>query len=186
MGQSASGARRLVRQARHHLPGLRISRFQFFPPVRAGIPRFLTLTKVTVREDIIMALTKCPRCELNYISEGEGFCKVCKREMKGEKPRDDIELCTVCNEAAALPGKDVCLFCLKEMNGSAGNEDGEDTDQVEEASLSIDPVSTMDEIIPTIDENIPPREYNEIDSDLSLNVMVEDENDEDDDEDIDN
>ena len=30
-----------------------------------------------------MRLIKCPRCELNYIAEGEGYCKICKREMKG-------------------------------------------------------------------------------------------------------
>ena len=44
-----------------------------------------------------MGLIKCPRCELNYIQEGEGYCKICKREMKGESRRDEIEMCTVCN-----------------------------------------------------------------------------------------
>lgn len=129
-----------------------------------------------------MALIKCPRCELNYINEGEGFCKICRREMKGEKPHDEFELCTVCNEAAALPGKDVCLFCLKEMNGNANNDDDDENEPVEEASLTIDPVSTMDEIIPAIDENIPAHEYNEIESDLSLNVLEEEEEKNDDEE----
>lgn len=130
-----------------------------------------------------MALVKCPRCELNYIQEGEGYCKICKREMKGEGQREEIEMCTVCNEAPALPGKDVCLFCLKEMNANnSRNEDGQDV-RVDEAALSIDPVSSMDEIIPEIEEDIPEREYSEIESDLSLEEMSDEEAEDDDEED---
>ena len=44
-----------------------------------------------------MKLVKCPRCELNYITENEKYCKVCLREMKGESPKDEVELCSVCN-----------------------------------------------------------------------------------------
>lgn len=127
-----------------------------------------------------MGLIKCPRCELNYIQEGEGFCKICKREMKGESHHDEIELCTVCNEAPALPGKDVCLFCLKEMNANNARNDDDSDVRVDEASLSIDPVSSMDEIIPEIDEDIPEREYDEIENDLSLDEMGEEEAEEDD------
>ncbi len=132
--------------------------------------------------DDAMRLIKCPRCELNYIAEGEGYCKICKREMKGESQQEEIELCTVCNEAPALPGKDICLFCLKEMNANNDRPDGEDEEvRVDEASLDIDPVSSMDEIIPEIDEDIPAREFDEIESDLSLEAL-EDEEEEDDDE----
>ena len=133
-----------------------------------------------------MGLIKCPRCELNYIQEGEGYCKICKREMKGESRRDEIEMCTVCNEAPALPGKDVCLFCLKEMNANGSDLNGEDDEvRVDEASLEIDPVSGMDEIIPEIDEDIPAREYDEIESDLSLDEMGEEEAEDEEDEDKD-
>ena len=130
-----------------------------------------------------MRLIKCPRCELNYITEGEGYCKICKREMKGEPQHEEIELCTVCNEAPALPGKDVCLFCLKEMNANSDREDDEPEARVDEASLSIDPVSSMDEIIPEINEDIPEREFDEIESDLSLEAMEEEEDEDDDEED---
>ena len=130
-----------------------------------------------------MALTKCPRCELNYIQEGEGYCKICKREMKGERHHDEIEMCTVCNEAPALPGKDMCLFCMKEMNANV-REDDENEGRVTESNLEIDPVSAMDEIIPEIDEDIPQREYDEIENDLSLDEMGEEEA-EDDEEDED-
>ena len=131
-----------------------------------------------------MGLIKCPRCELNYIREEEGYCKICKREMKGEGQREDIEMCTVCNEHPALPGKDVCLFCLKEMNAdNSRSEEDENAVRVDEASLSIDPVSGMDEIIPEMDEDIPAREYDEIESDLSLEEMGEDEDEDDEEED---
>lgn len=133
-----------------------------------------------------MGLIKCPRCELNYIQEDEGYCKICKREMKGESRADEIEMCTVCNEAPALPGKDVCLFCLKEMNANNHMDDENENDgRVGEASLGIDPVSSMDEIIPEIDEDIPAREYDEIESDLSLDEMGEDEEEENEEEDQD-
>ena len=131
-----------------------------------------------------MALIKCPRCELNYIQDTEGYCKVCKREMKGEVQREEIEMCTICNEAPALPGKDACLFCLKEMN--ANNADAnEETVRVDEASLDIDPVSSMDEIIPEIEDGITEREFDEIENDLSLDALGEEEleDDEEDEED---
>ena len=106
--------------------------------------------------------------------------------MKGESRRDEIEMCTVCNEAPALPGKDVCLFCLKEMNANGSDLNGEDNEvRVDEASLEIDPVSGMDEIIPEIDEDIPAREYDEIESDLSLDEMGEEEAEDEEDEDKD-
>ena len=133
-----------------------------------------------------MKLVKCPRCELNYITENEKYCKVCLREMKGDAPRDEIELCSVCNEAPALPGRDVCLFCLKEMNGGDNRTDDsqESEEHVDSASIvAMDSVSTMDEIIPEIDEDIPSQEYGEIESELSLESVREEEDEDDEDED---
>ena len=133
-----------------------------------------------------MKLVKCPRCELNYITENEKYCKVCLREMKGDAPKDEIELCSVCNEAPALPGRDVCLFCLKEMNGGDNRTDDsqESEEHVDSASIvAMDSVSTMDEIIPEIDEDIPSQEYGEIESELSLESVREEEDEDDEDED---
>ena len=73
-----------------------------------------------------MTLMKCPRCDLNYITPDQKYCKVCLREMKGEGKTEEVELCSICNEAPALPGKDVCLFCLKEMNKSNNSGDSEE------------------------------------------------------------
>lgn len=134
-----------------------------------------------------MRLEKCPRCDLNYIREDEKYCKVCLREMKGEGKHDEVELCSICNEAPALPGKDVCFFCLKEMNG----EKVPDQDDVGEESVNtstigdMDSVSNMDEIIPEMedDEEIPSQEFGEIENELSLDdVQEEEEKDADDEE----
>ena len=127
-----------------------------------------------------MTLTKCPRCELNYITDGEQYCKICRLEMKGEPVRDEIEMCTMCGEHPAMPGKDVCLFCLKEMNGSENNQE-EDEDGIvvtEDAAIGIDPLSGMDEIIPEGDAE---------DGAMSLEAMgeEEEENDDLDDDDLD-
>ena len=133
-----------------------------------------------------MKLVKCPRCDLNYIREDEKYCKVCLREMKGEPTNDDMELCSVCNAAPALPGKDVCLSCLKEMQSGGGREEVEDAPvSVDESTIGLNSVSTMDEIIPEIEEDIPANEYGDIQNELSLESVIEDEN-EDEDEDKDN
>ena len=136
-----------------------------------------------------MKLVKCPRCDLNYIPEGEKLCKVCQRELKGNSREDEIELCSICNEAPALPGKDVCLFCLKEMNKSNSQPDDDDTlDAAENVDASnigdMDAVSAMDEIIPDMPENsdIPSQEFGEIENELSLEDVREDEEREADDE----
>ena len=133
-----------------------------------------------------MKLSKCPRCDLNYITETEKYCKVCLREMKGDAPKEEIELCSVCNETPALPGRDVCVFCLKEMNGNNVRSDDQDGEETVDTSAigGMDSVSTMDEIIPEIDEDIPSQEFGEIESELSLESVREEE-DQDDDEDED-
>ncbi len=134
-----------------------------------------------------MKLSKCPRCDLNYITETEKYCKVCLREMKGDAPKEEIELCSVCNETPALPGRDVCVFCLKEMNNdNVHSDDQQDGEETVDASAigGMDSVSTMDEIIPEIDEDIPSQEFGEIESELSLESVREEE-DRDDDEDED-
>ena len=63
-----------------------------------------------------MKLIKCPRCELNYISENETMCAVCRKDVRGEKePEEMLELCSECGENPVVPGQEVCAFCLKEM-----------------------------------------------------------------------
>lgn len=128
-----------------------------------------------------MKLVKCPRCDLNYITESEKYCKVCLREMKGEPSKEEVELCSVCNEAPALPGKDVCLFCLNEMNGERGSDEQESGVAVDPSSIAeLESVSTMDEIMPEVDDAMPDKEFDEIADELSLESVREDEDNQDD------
>ena len=128
-----------------------------------------------------MKLVKCPRCDLNYIREDEKYCKICLRELKGEDDREEVELCSICNEEPALPGKDVCLFCLKEMNKSNAEQDEQDEtprETVEPDTIGdMDSVSGMDEIIPEVedDSDIPSQEFGEIENELSLEDVRENE-----------
>ena len=130
-----------------------------------------------------MNLVKCPRCDLNYILDTEKYCKVCLREMKGSHVEDELEMCSVCNEAPALPGHDVCLSCLKEMNGTAGDDNEETVTVVDESSIALNSVSTMDEIIPQMDDD---DDFADLDGDLSLESVIEDEENEENDEDEEN
>lgn len=80
-----------------------------------------------------MALKKCPKCEVNYVREGETYCDVCMRECKREKQRARTEkeaeeplVCTECGEAAAVPGHELCAECLKEQKRQAELENAVD------------------------------------------------------------
>lgn len=98
-----------------------------------------------------MALHKCPKCELNYVRDGEEYCEVCRRELKRTQARgrradddaddDEIVMCSECGEEPAVRGGDLCPSCLKEKkrqveleNASELPGDGafEDEDLLEE------------------------------------------------------
>ena len=127
-----------------------------------------------------MKLVKCPRCDLNYITESEKYCKICLREIKGEPNKSEVELCSVCNEAPALPGRDVCLFCLKEMDGDEAREGQEASDVVDDAADDMDAADTMDEMLPVMDDDMPADAFGDMES---LENVRENEDNEDDDED---
>ena len=92
-----------------------------------------------------------------------------------------MELCSICNEEPALPGRDVCLFCLKEMNksNSLPEEQEEETGETVDTNNigDMDSVSGMDEIIPEVEDDagIPSQEFGEIEDELSLEDVREDE-----------
>lgn len=67
-----------------------------------------------------MALKKCPRCEINYVREGEKYCDVCKRYRKGEVDTEETApLCAECGERPAVRGNDLCAICLREARRQA-------------------------------------------------------------------
>ena len=127
-----------------------------------------------------MTLVKCPRCELNYMKSSESICKVCYRELHGKLPAEEVEICSTCNEAPVLPGKDVCLYCLREMNKQKGIKE----ELEEPVEIGLDPVSGMEEIIPGIAAEDDP-EYHVIGDALSLEAMGEQEDEDEEDEDLD-
>ena len=138
-----------------------------------------------------MFFEKCPRCDLNYITASEKYCKVCMREMKGDNARDEIEMCSVCSENPVLPGRDICLFCLKEMGNqatAASNHDdvSDGEEQVNTRALTdLDDVFTMDEI-PEVDNDLPAGEFEKMAGEISsLESMREEEAEDDEDEDED-
>ena len=63
----------------------------------------------------------CPRCELNYILEGEEYCDVCKAELKKgpqlvfavdeDDEQDYMELCPKCHQNYLKPGQTICSSC---------------------------------------------------------------------------
>ncbi len=137
-----------------------------------------------------MMFVKCPRCDLNYITASEKYCKVCMREMKGDNAHDEIEMCSVCNENPVLPGRDICLFCLKEMGNQASaaaahDEGSEGEEQVNTRALTdLDDVSSMDEI-PEVDNDIQTGEFEKMAGEISSLESMREEEDQDDDEDED-
>ena len=46
-----------------------------------------------------MGYRKCPRCELNYIRDGEKLCGVCKNAVLTScEPDEDDDLVVICSE----------------------------------------------------------------------------------------
>ena len=82
-----------------------------------------------------MGFVKCPRCELNYMREGELYCEVCKKELKSRGRDESGELCIECGENPALPGKELCAICLREHRAAEDDDFEEQDDSVEESSF---------------------------------------------------
>ena len=134
-----------------------------------------------------MSLRKCSRCELNYILDDAAYCPVCMRELKGELACEDtLEMCSICNENPSLPGKDLCLFCLKELEEAekAGKDTPKESPLVldEASELVLDEASEMEEIAIDEKNDIPDGELGEIDRELSLDDVLAEESEGEDDE----
>lgn len=123
-------------------------------------------------------MKKCPRCDLNYIADDEKLCKVCIREIKGGQQHDEIEPCSICNAAPALPGKDICLGCYKELHNQQSTDRKHPGSVDEEIELSS--ASTMDEMIPNVKEDLDHEDFEDDDAELSLETIIEEEDDDED------
>ncbi|HHU02656.1 MAG TPA: hypothetical protein GXZ91_05955 [Christensenellaceae bacterium] len=117
-----------------------------------------------------MGFIKCPRCELNYMKDTDKYCAICLRELRGEEQVDEIELCSVCGESPAMPGKDMCLFCLREMNAQNNTLNGDEDDDEDTELDEDDDDIELDEEVDDIDDEA-------MNDALSLDEMAEDEDD---------
>lgn len=128
-----------------------------------------------------MGFKKCPICELNYISEEESCCAVCKRAKHGNDNDDSEMLCIECGENPVVRGSELCAECLREAR------------RQEKIQKSIEPltdtvldVGALDDMeVPIADDSdIPQSEMEEIHKELDDDFNDEDgEDDEDKDED---
>lgn len=127
-----------------------------------------------------MTLVKCPRCELNYMNEGERMCSVCRKELHGQADQFDvIELCSECGENPVAPGQELCVYCLKELARRSADAADEGVSGGNAVDLDgIDAVSTMDEIELDLGEELPDDDFD--DSDFSEDLDDEDRDDEED------
>ncbi len=128
-----------------------------------------------------MALKKCPRCELNYITTEESYCNVCKRDIKGEaEVEETVTICIECGENETVKGSEYCSVCLREAmrQEKLAESSGDDEDTV---SLDIDSVELDDMDIPVSrDDEIPETELEEIESEFGGDMSDDEFDDEDD------
>ncbi len=132
----------------------------------------------------IMALVKCPRCELNYMNDTDEMCSVCRREVRGESESYDmIELCSECGENPSVPGYELCASCLKELQRRTAQDSTDDSVAHEDPTIGIDSVSTMDEIALDIDDDIEETAFEDEDESFDDDDDDDDDDDEGEDED---
>jgi len=81
---------------------------------------------------------KCPRCELNYIHKNQGYCDVCKAELKlgpqlvfavEEDDEEPMELCPICKQVYIREGDGMCAKCREEMDFKKENLDIEEDEE---------------------------------------------------------
>lgn len=77
----------------------------------------------------------CPRCELNYITEDEKYCNVCKAELGiidksiliPEDDESEEKLCPICHVNYIEGDEEMCFLCRKE-HAEKDEEIGEEND----------------------------------------------------------
>ncbi|MBR2871612.1 MAG: carboxypeptidase-like regulatory domain-containing protein, partial [Clostridia bacterium] len=97
----------------------------------------------------------CPRCELNYIQEGEEYCDVCKAELKkgpqlvfavdDEEEQEIMELCPKCHQNYLKPGQTLCRQCAKLSQYEDEKTDLDDEDESWKEYLDNDETEDEDE-----------------------------------------
>ena len=144
-----------------------------------------------------MGLTKCPKCELNYLKEGQKYCDVCTRDMtKQNDGTDQLEGCAECGENVVVPGSEYCVMCLREKykleyaKNSTPSTDDEDDILVKVTAANVEDIESLEmetpDALPGIEDDLDDedRDFDEEDDDMdeSLEKLAEEEDDLDDDD----
>ena len=84
----------------------------------------------------------CPRCELNYMQEGEDYCDVCKAELKlgpqlifavdEDEENMGEKLCPICKRTYIAEDEDMCEQCREERRYADAPSDDIDIEKDEE------------------------------------------------------
>jgi len=66
-----------------------------------------------------MALQKCPKCEVNYLRQGEDLCAICSAVRARVRAEESAPaLCAECGEAPAAR-QELCESCYEEHRAQA-------------------------------------------------------------------
>lgn len=95
-----------------------------------------------------MRPVKCPKCELNYLRDGEQYCDICLKDMK-KKPQADEPLeiiCPECGENPVVKGREMCRACMLEKQKLDKAEKLATGTVAEEEDIEIDSIIGDDEL----------------------------------------
>ncbi len=84
----------------------------------------------------------CPRCELNYMQDGETYCDVCKAELKigpqlifaldEDEVAEGEKLCPICKRTYIAEDEEMCEQCREERKYHDAPSDDIDIEKDEE------------------------------------------------------
>ena len=119
-----------------------------------------------------MAIKKCEKCSLNYVKEGEKYCKVCQKLLNSKKPAvEKAELCPSCGAKLIAKGYELCTACLTDVLDTVDkfqDENGEIIDQditpadMEISAIDVDEDEAIDD---SQEEDMPEEIKHEIEED---------------------
>ena len=100
----------------------------------------------------------CPRCDLNYITEDDDLCDVCKGNTQEINLDDDeiiteaeMLLCPICSQNYISEDEKACSECLAKINAKK-EEESLTYEEPEKSKLSTEEELTFDELQETEEE----------------------------------
>lgn len=143
----------------------------------------------------------CPRCELNYINESDGYCKVCQAELgladpsiliPDEEELSGEKLCPICKVNYIAEDEEICFLCKREKETKESPEENDDAwrdfvdDEVPDDSKEMSEIS-LSELADEEEEEDEDEESDEalpddFDYDVDADDFADVEDDEDEDE----